>query len=191
MGKRLYAEKDIKAHAARGEKVLSIGLTDILTPLAVDTARHLGMEIIRTADQPHPAPQSSLHTEPTNVAGTHTGTHRKIVHVDGRSVRMEPFPFAINRPEMHVRTQDVITSSHGAPIAAGFLTMHKGSFPWTLTYDEIQYIVEGELHIVTRDGTFVGKPGDVLYIPKGSSIEFSTPSWAKFLYVTCPADWAE
>ena len=69
------------------------------------------------------------------------------------------------------------------------MTLTAGSFPWTLNYDEVQIVLEGELHIGTPDGVRVGRPGDVLYVPKGSTITFSTPTWAKFVYVTYPADW--
>jgi ethanolamine utilization protein EutQ len=113
-----------------------------------------------------------------------------VQHVDGRAVKMEPFPFNIRRPEMDVRLADVITSQDGSPIAAGFMTLHKGQFPWTLNYDEIEYVIEGELHIITPEKVVVGLPGDVIFIPKGSRIQFATPSWAKFLYVTYPADWS-
>ncbi|MCX7852507.1 MAG: cupin domain-containing protein [Caldilineales bacterium] len=115
---------------------------------------------------------------------------RGVRHVDGRDVTMAPFPFPIHRPEMDVRLQDVITAAHGSPMAAGFMSLHKGSFPWTLNYDEIEYVIEGELHIGTDRGVIVGRPGDVIYIPKGTAITFGTPSWAKFLYVTFPAEWA-
>lgn len=115
---------------------------------------------------------------------------RGVVHVDGRAVTMPPFPFEIRRPEMDVRLQDVITHEHGSPMAAGFMSLHKGSFPWTLDYDEIEYVIEGELHITTVQGVTVGRPGDVIYVPKGTSITFGTPGWARFLYVTFPAQWA-
>ena len=116
---------------------------------------------------------------------------RPVAHVDGRTVELTPFPFPGPTPAMDCRLADVITAEeHGAPIAAGFLSLHAGSFPWTLDYDEVEYVVEGELHIGTEQGTVVGRPGDVLYIPRGTSITFGTPSWAKFLYVTYPADWA-
>ena len=42
-----------------------------------------------------------------------------------------------------------------------------------------------------RAGDQIGRPGDVFYVPKGSSITFGTPSWAKFVYVTFPANWEE
>ena len=50
-------------------------------------------------------------------------------------------------------------------------------------------MLEGELHIRCQGQTTVGKPGDVLFIPKGSAIEFGTPSAVRFFYVTYPADW--
>ena len=34
-------------------------------------------------------------------------------------------------------------------------------------------------------------PGDMIYIPKGSSITFGTPSWTKFVYVVFPVNWNE
>jgi ethanolamine utilization protein EutQ (cupin superfamily) len=37
----------------------------------------------------------------------------------------------------------------------------------------------------------VGKPGDVIFIPKGSAIEFGTPTEVRFLYVAHPANWAD
>jgi len=105
------------------------------------------------------------------------------------TIALEPFPVELHRPEMDVRLSDVVTVKHGLPMAAGMMSLRKGSFPWTLDYDEVEYVIEGELHITTADQNVVGRPGDVIAIPKGSSITFGTPSWARFLYVTYPADW--
>ena len=55
---------------------------------------------------------------------------------------------------------------------------------------EIDCVVEGELHIKTDGETVVALPGEIVFIPKGTSIKFATPSWAKFLYVTFPAEWS-
>ncbi|WP_373688798.1 hypothetical protein [Brevibacillus daliensis] len=32
--------------------------------------------------------------------------------------------------------------------------------------------------------------GEVIFIPKNSTIQFCVPEYARFLYVTYPADWA-
>jgi ethanolamine utilization protein EutQ len=213
MPKKLYTANDI-VNLVRDQhlSVLMLNKSDLITPMARDIAREMGLEIVEAGavlppDTPQvqggspaasAAPASDLEAKVRTIVAAMVGQNASapqptaacpVMHVDGRGLTMPAFPFDIHRPEMDVRLEDVITAQHGAPMAAGFLSMHKGSFPWTLTYDEIQYVVEGELHIVTEQGTIVGKPGDVLYIPKNTSIHFSTPSWAKFFYVTYPAEW--
>jgi len=206
MPKKLYTASDID-HLVKHQKACCLQLQkgDLITPMARDIARELGLQIFEPGDKP----ASTASTPPPEVSDPLEAQVRKIVsamigeplssgstavypvaHVDSRSLTMPPFAFEINRPQMDVRCEDVITQEHGSPMAAGFLTMHAGSFPWTLNYDEVEYVIEGELHIGTAQGTVVGKPGDVIFIPKGTSITFGTPSWAKFLYVTYPVDWA-
>ncbi|MDI4751655.1 N-acetylmuramoyl-L-alanine amidase, partial [Salmonella enterica subsp. enterica serovar Anatum] len=41
-----------------------------------------------------------------------------------------------------------------------------------LNYDEIDMVLEGELHVRHEGETMIAKAGDVMFIPKGSSIEF-------------------
>ena len=208
-----------------GQATLGLGKGDIVTPLARDRARELGLTLVwpEQEDRDLPAWSAAARARPTAPAATAPSPPpaddglenkvrqavanalgkaasaadgsqpvggRRVLHVDGRHVEMEPFPFNIRRPEMDVRLADVITGRDGSPMAAGFMTLHKGQFPWTLNYDEIEFVIEGELHIITDDGVTVGLPGDVIYIPSGSRIQFATPSWAKFLYVTYPAEWA-
>lgn len=207
MPKKCYTAQDVKNLADQKIFELRLEKGDLITPLARDQARESGVRIIEAEvdSAPPPTPDSisvstssELETQVRQIVAklleqeTALGSPptRSVVHVDGRSLTMPPFPFDINRPEMDVRLEDVITAQHGSPMAAGFMSLHKGSFPWTLTYDEIEFVIEGELHITTEKGTVVGKPGDVIYIPKGTKISFGTPQWAKFLYVTYPAEWA-
>ena len=208
MPKKCYTAQDVKNLADQKVFELRLQKGDLITPLARDQARESGVCIIEPETAPSPQPGAKA-TPPQPAAGgleaqvrqivaklleqesaPAAAPARSVVHVDGRGLSMPPFPFEINRPEMDVRLEDVITAQHGSPMSAGFMSLHKGSFPWTLTYDEIEFVIEGELHITTEKGTVVGKPGDVIYIPKGTKISFGTPQWAKFLYVTYPAEWA-
>jgi ethanolamine utilization protein EutQ len=107
--------------------------------------------------------------------------------VKGADVHLGVFPGA--GTDKQVGIADVITAADGAPIAAGFMAWSQCFFPWTLDYDEIDLVLEGELHIRCNGQTHIGKAGDVLYIPKGSTIEFGTPSAVRFFYVTYPANW--
>ncbi|WP_428826742.1 ethanolamine utilization acetate kinase EutQ [Azonexus sp. IMCC34842] len=110
-----------------------------------------------------------------------------IKHVKGSSVQFSRFDGA--GAGNTVGLSDVITASDHSPMAAGYMAWSNCFFPWTLTYDEIDVILEGELHIRHQGKTVIGLPGDVIFIPKGSAIEFGTPSTVRFLYVTYPADW--
>ncbi len=92
-------------------------------------------------------------------------------------------------PEL-INIVDVITTGDGAPMGGGYLEWDKASFPWTLTYDEINIVLEGELHISCGGQTVVARRGDMSYLPKGSSVVFASPGYVKFAYVTWPADWA-
>lgn len=108
--------------------------------------------------------------------------------VDGASVNFGCFAGA---GDHQVGLSDLITARDGSSMAAGFMRWEKAFFPWTLNYDEIDMVIEGELHIRHQGETLIGKAGDVVFIPKGSSIEFGTPSHVRFLYVAWPANWQE
>jgi len=71
------------------------------------------------------------------------------------------------------------------------MVMKDTTFDWTLTYDEIDYIISGRLDIVIDGRVVSGGPGDIVLIPKGSAIKFSVTGEARFVYVTYPADWQE
>lgn len=106
--------------------------------------------------------------------------------IDGGSVQFGRFDGA----EPHrVGLTDLITEQDGSSMAAGFMQWENAFFPWTLNYDEVDMVLEGELHVRHEGETMVAKAGDVMFIPKGSSIEFGTPSTVRFLYVAWPANW--
>ena len=112
-----------------------------------------------------------------------------IKKVAGDSVRFGLFEGA--GQENQVGITDVITASDGSSMAAGFMRWKKCFFPWTLTYDEVDYVIEGELHIRCGGETVVGKAGDVIFIPRNTTIEFGTTSEVHFLYVAYPANWQD
>ena len=164
------------AHLGATELVVAPG--DRLTAMARDVAAERGVRVVVGS----PLARDGEPRVPRSP--------RRLLHVPGvNTAALGPFPVELHRPEMDVRLHDVVTVEHGLPMAAGVMSLREGSFPWTLHYDEVEYVIEGELHIATVDQLVVGRPGDVIAVPTGSSITFGTPSWARFLYVTYPADW--
>lgn len=191
MSRRVLTADDVLGLARTGTTELVLVPGDLVTPLARDVAAERGVRITRVS-------QGGGVGARDDPAGTRTGVDRDgsgapppLRHVAAVDVMaLDPFPVDVHRPEMDVRLLDVVTAEHAMPIAAGVMSLRAGSFPWTLDYDEVEYVIEGELHITTAAQQVVGRPGDVIAVPKGSSITFGTPSWAKFLYVTYPADWS-
>lgn len=88
-----------------------------------------------------------------------------------------------------VYTHDFFSLSHSPRLGVGMMQIEKSTFPWTLHYDEVDYVLEGTLIIRTEHGEVTAHPGEGILIPRGSSIHFSAPNFARFLYVTYPADW--
>jgi ethanolamine utilization protein EutQ len=177
VSRRVHTADDVVRLASTGVTELVVEQGDMLTPLARDVASERGIRVV---------------VRPAVCAEHSRGPQApRLRHVPGvDTAALAPFPVELHRLEMDVRLLDVVTAEHGMAMAAGMMSLREGSFPWTLDYDEVDYVIEGELHITTADQKVVGRPGDVIAVPKGSSVTFGTPSWARFLYVTYPADWA-
>ena len=109
--------------------------------------------------------------------------------IRGNTVQCEPFD--TGNPVAKVGLTDVVNTKESPNMGAGFMTIEKSSFDWELCYEEFDYIVEGTLDITINGKTYHGKAGDVFFIPKNSKITWSTPDFARFFYVTYPANWAE
>lgn len=93
------------------------------------------------------------------------------------------------RPGDRVYTHDLFTLEESPQLGVGLMVMEQTTFPWTLRYDEVDYVIEGRLEVRMDGRTVSAGPGEVIFIPKDSSISFSAPQFARFLYVTYPADW--
>lgn len=89
-----------------------------------------------------------------------------------------------------VYTKDLFTLAESPRLGCGMMEMKQTTFDWTLNYDEIDYVIEGHLDIIIDGRKISADAGEIILIPKGSKIQFSVPNFARFIYVTYPADWA-
>jgi ethanolamine utilization protein EutQ len=189
MPKQLFTAADIRSIVqVKKSDLLMLSRDDIITPEAVDVARELGLRLLRE-DQPVPAAYSHAMPVISQVQTPLPLPPLKMVF--GAGVMMDPFGAGLASPGTNVRLKDVVTSTDGSSMAAGYMALDRGEFPWTLTYDEVDIILEGELVITRGDVAAHGKPGDIIFIPKGSSITFGTPDRVRFIYVAFPANWNE
>jgi ethanolamine utilization protein EutQ len=80
---------------------------------------------------------------------------------------------------------EVIRCGEDHKLAGGYMQWEKASFSRTVEFPEIGVVIEGELHLTVGGKTLIGKPGDMVYFPKGVQVTYSTPSRVKLACVNC------
>jgi ethanolamine utilization protein EutQ len=180
MPRQLFTAEDIRRLARERVETLLLAPEDIVTHEATDTAFALGVKLIRETESTVGFKKESLSQNLPPL---------KVVRMS--NVQVEPFLEGRITPGTNVWLKDVVVTQDRSPMGAGYMSLDKGEMQWTLTYDEIDIVLEGEL-VITRGSEQVrGRTGDVIYIPKGSSITFGTPNWTRFVYVVFPVNWNE
>ncbi|AGM98043.1 cupin domain-containing protein [Streptococcus iniae] len=120
--------------------------------------------------------------------------YRSVVHsnglkiVKGGTVRMDVFD--TGNPEDKIGFQELVSKDE-SKMSAGFLTIDHSSFAWKLPYEEIDYVISGTVSIDIDGQTYVGRAGDVIFVPEGSDVVWGSPDNAKLFYTTFPANWAD
>lgn len=187
---------------AKQGKTINVEKNCVLTPSAKDLVKELGLtithgsQVLSAASAPVPA---------YNQEGADKELKKRVqkilaetlkpacpnpqaLHVRGDQVVIQPFEQA--PPGQRIGLTDVVTAKEGN-LCAGFMTFEQSELPWFLNYDEADYIVEGDFRLKVGNQVFTAKAGDVVYIPKGSQVVFSSPTFCKVFYVTYPANWAD
>lgn len=114
------------------------------------------------------------HVDPSGIIGIKTST-----------VKCERFE------QDGVALLDVTTLDESPNMGCGVMELDHTSFEWTLTYDEYDIVLEGNLEIEIDGRIVSGGPGDIIFIPKNSHIHFQTPDRARYVYISYPANWAD
>ena len=113
-----------------------------------------------------------------------------ITLIKTKTVKPEPFEVQGEKIE-NVYVTDVLTLEESPRLGVAVMEMKKTEFPWTFKYDELDYVVDGELEIEINNQFVIGKAGDMIYIPKDSSVIFRTKNSARFICIMYPANWFE
>ncbi|MDF0600192.1 AraC family ligand binding domain-containing protein [Psychromarinibacter sp. C21-152] len=88
----------------------------------------------------------------------------------------------------------MIAREIGTPLSrhmgAGIEVLDGVTIDWTVTYDEVLFIHSGRL-TVEFDGTRHDcAPGDIVWLPKGTSLRYIAEGRAEYFYALYPVDWA-
>ena len=108
--------------------------------------------------------------------------------VRGNSVKMDVFDTGNPKATAYFQEWGGKDESH---ISAGFLVIDHSGFEWELTYEEIDYVIEGTLTVTIDGKTYTAHAGDVLFVPSGSKVIWGSPDKARIFYATYPANWAD
>jgi len=68
-------------------------------------------------------------------------------------------------------------------MSAGYLAWERASFSRVVETPEVGVVIEGELHLTAGGRTMIGRPGDMIYLPKGAKVIYSTPTKVKIACV--------
>jgi ethanolamine utilization protein EutQ (cupin superfamily) len=94
-------------------------------------------------------------------------------------------------PGGETRIARVINSEVSQHMGGGLEIMEGVNIHWTVTYDEILYIHEGHMTIRTDQGAFECGPGDIVWLPNGTTLDYdASKGRCAYFYTLYPVDWA-
>ncbi|HWQ41620.1 MAG TPA: cupin domain-containing protein [Desulfosporosinus sp.] len=190
-----FISETVLREMAKLDKDIYLEEDSVLTPSAKDLAKELGITITKgrqkVVRQSVIAQDDDLKKAVQKILSEvlkPACENPKATHVVGENVVIQPFPEAPLGQK--VGLVDVIDQRVGN-LASGFMTFDHSRLPWLLNYDEVDYIIEGDFVLEVEGKVFRAVAGDVVYIPKGSKVVFSSPTFCKVFYATYPANWAD
>ena len=81
-------------------------------------------------------------------------------------------------------------SKDGSSLGSGFVRLHNAHIPWTIQYDEMLILIEGELRVQVGEEIFQLQPQDSLWLPAGTELIYAADR-ALVAYAIHPANWQE
>jgi len=85
--------------------------------------------------------------------------------------------------EEKVMVADAFKCSDDASLAGGYMEWSKASFNRIVDHNEINIVIDGELHLSVDGQTSVVQQGDMVYLPQGTEVVYSTPGRVKLACV--------
>jgi len=85
--------------------------------------------------------------------------------------------------EEKVTVMDAFRCADDATLAGGYMEWSKASFNRVVDHNEINIVLDGELHLSVDGQTSVVKQGDMVYLPQGTEVLYSTPGRVKLACV--------
>lgn len=90
-------------------------------------------------------------------------------------------------------TNELMNADTGARIASGIVYFKDCEIPFTLWYDEVMicHAVEEEFEIIVDGTSYPMEPGDMMWIPAGTTLAWRSKGTSTAFFAVTPADWAK
>lgn len=98
-------------------------------------------------------------------------------------------PFSQLVPGMELARS--ITHAGTTKLGGGYMKFTEDSeFPdWTLKYDEVLFVQDGELEVVSSGGSARARAGEAILIPEGEKVTYRGKAGTVGFFVLWPFDW--
>ncbi len=80
----------------------------------------------------------------------------------------------------------LVNCSYSEGLGGGIGTFEDCRIEWTVTYDEILFITEGNFTLRVDDDAYHAGPGDTLWIPKDTAMVYEADENVTFFYAVFP-----
>jgi len=85
-----------------------------------------------------------------------------------------------------------VGSERSTTLGCGFARFERCRFPWELDYDEVVHVLEGSMRVaLVGGGELAAGPGDVVFLPRGSRVEYRFDGARTLFFATYPVDRAD
>ena len=85
-----------------------------------------------------------------------------------------------------IAAHGLINAGFSKQMGAGVGVFDKCSVEWTLDYDEVLFIIDGNLRLHVSEKIYEAGAGDVLWIPAGTAIVYEATVRTPFFYAVAP-----
>ena len=97
----------------------------------------------------------------------------------------------IHGPPGSIEIASAIGVADSQSMSGDVIVFNDTSLDYTMPYDDLIYVLEGELVLKTSAGDIVGGPGDVLWVPTGETLTFTATGRTVVFCATHPVNWQD
>jgi ethanolamine utilization protein EutQ len=84
----------------------------------------------------------------------------------------------------------VVDGSFSRHMGAGIEYLENVTIDWTVTYDEVLFILEGPLTVEFDGASHECNTGDIVWLPEGTRLKYIASTRVAYFYALYPVDWA-